>query len=306
MQKLRVVCHGLAFPVLCGTTLVAAACAGDPSALDPGSRDGSPAGTTHVPARLARAQTGQVGYHAMLIGLGPAAPIPSPDWDAAQDWQIPAVVLGGGAPVPVDDPSAAALANLDVLWVETWAYTQMTWDEQWMARQPDLDAAVQNGMVLVVHDDATVWTGLGFRAEALPLPGAVDLIPTQDPFPAPNVIDINIRDGSTQVTSGLIDSSFDLRGEDLVTGRVTPPLFVNASLLPPNAKLILSRTAPDEIVTFCYPHGKGAVIYSTIWLSEYTGDLEGSDYYPADLQNAMTKIYAPNVVRYALAGACKQ
>ena len=123
MQNLRVVCHGLALPVLCGTTLLAAACASDPSAGDPGSRDGSPAGTTHVPARLARAQTGQVGYHAMEIGLGPAVPLPNPDWDAAQDWQIPAVVLGGGAPVPVDDPSAAALASLDVLWVDTWNYT---------------------------------------------------------------------------------------------------------------------------------------------------------------------------------------
>lgn len=306
MQNLPIVRHGLAFSILCGTTLFAAACADAPSAGDPSSRAGSPAGTTSGPRQRARVQTGQVGYHAMLIGLGPAEPIPSPDWDAAQDWQIPAVVLGGGAPVPVDDPSAAALSSLDVLWVDTWSYASMTWDEQWMARQPDLDAAVQNGMVLVVHDDATVWTGFGFHPEALPLPGAVDLIPTQDPFPARNAIDINIRDGSTQVTSGLSDSSFDYRGEDLAGGITTPPLFVNASLLPPDAKLILSRTAPDEIVTFCYPHGKGAVIYSTIWLSEFTGDLEGGDYYPAAVQNAMTKIYAPNVVRYALAGACKQ
>lgn len=306
MQSLRIVSHGLTLSMLCGAALFGAACASDPLARDASGLDRSPAGTTTGPAQRARALTGQVGYHAMLVGLGPAAPLPVPDWDAAQDWQVPAVVLGGGAPVPVDDPSAAALASLDVLWVETWSYASMTWDEQWMARQPDLDAAVQNGMVLVVHDDATVWTGAGFHAEALPLPGAVDLIPTQDPFPGSNAIDINIRDGSTQVTSGLIDSSFDYRGEDVVGSSVTPPLFVNASLLPPNAKLILSRTAPDEIVTFCYPHGKGAVIYSTIWLSEYTGDLEGGDYYPAEIQNAMTKIYAPNVVRYALAGACKQ
>jgi hypothetical protein len=222
----------------------------------------------HAPPATPAAVGGhQVGYYDMTQGVG-------------ADYQIAPITAAGGTPVTVFDPSAANLTGLNVLFVNNedngafgFGYTQ---------RLADIQAAVQNGLVLVIHDR------LVQGANEI-LPGGAGFATTRD---FTEGADINIHDGSTVVTAGLDDTSLD-------GGNFSSHGFTTAESLPANAKLILSATTPDHIVTFCYPFGKGAVIYSSIPLDFY---LLGGGLNPP--QTALATIYAPNVVTYAIAGAC--
>lgn len=107
---------------------------------------------------------------------------------------------------------------------------------------------------------------------------------------------IDILDASTLVTSGpggvIAQTSLD-GGDPSTTG------YALATSLPADSAKILSLTNPNRIATFCYKHGTGAVLYSTIPLAHY---LSGATVRPAAAEQM--KAYAANVVAYALAGAC--
>jgi hypothetical protein len=232
----------------------------------PSHRDATAA--VRAPARAAIvAGAKQVGYYDMFAGEG-------------QSYQLTAIAAAGGTAVNVFDPDAAGLASLNVFWVLN--PDNDRFGSEYLARLASIDAAVQNGMILVIHDRAVT------NAASI-LPGGAAAGIFRD-FAEP--ADINIRDASTAVTAGMTNSSLD-------GGGFSSHGFALANTLPARAKLILSTTTSDHIVTFCYPAGRGAVIYSSIPLDAY---LHGTG---SPLLDAMAA-YASNVVTYALAGACRQ
>lgn len=222
---------------------------------------GGPVGGTRVPG------AGLVGYYDMPAFRG-------------QDYEVPPIQAAGGTAVLVDDPSSAELANLDALFVLN--SSNFDYSLGYTSRLADITAAVQSGMVLVIHDRL--------------VDGAARILPNGSTFSTlPDLsegADINLLDTTTAVTSGLDDSSLDL-------GIGSNRGYALDGTLPITAKRILGATKPSHIVTFCYSLGKGAVIYSTIPLDFY---LSFPDAAPPG--HAFADVYAPNVVRYAMAGAC--
>ena len=211
----------------------------------------------------------QVGYYDMAAFSG-------------QDYEVAPIVAGGGTAINITDPNAAALANLNVFWVHN--PDNGGFGGGYVARLTDIAAAVQTGMVLVIHDRA-----VANAAAILPNGASFGIFRNFD-----EGADVNIRDGSTQVTAGLDNASLD-------GGNFSDHGFASDVTLPAGAKLILSSTSNNRIVTFCYPVGQGSVIYSTIPLDFYLAGFGNSQ--PRD---NLINIYAPNVVKYALAGACNQ
>ena len=210
-----------------------------------------------------------VGYYEMFFGSG-------------QPYEVAPITSGGGIPVTIFDPDATALAGLNTLFVTN--QDNFGFGFGYTARLAEIQAAVQAGMILVIHDRTV--SGI---AGILPGGGAITALRDFT-----ESADINIHDGSTVVTAGLDDTSMD-------NGNSSSHGFTFAASLPAKSKQLLSATTPDHLVTFCYPFGKGAVIYSTIPLDFYLQGL-GND----PPRTALATIYAPNVVRYALAGACAQ
>jgi hypothetical protein len=239
------------------------------SSLDPPPapvEDGLAVAPTHIAG--ARVPGGrQVGHYDMSAQQG-------------QPYEVPPIVAAGGTAVNVLDPDAATLGNLNVLWVDN--PENSFYDGKYVLREPEIAAAVQSGLILVLHDRFVE------DAESN-LPGATGFNIVRD---FTEGADINIRDGSTLVTKDLDNTSLD-------NGTFSSHGFALDVSLPARAKLILTATSNDHIVTFCYPLGRGAVIYSTIPLDFY---LQGFGTDPPGTD--MAKVYAPNVVSYALAGAC--
>jgi hypothetical protein len=264
---------------LCSVTLSVAACAAEPatateraavrgatSLSPPGPADSVPRASDEPVA--ATALTGQVGFYDLFFGSG-------------QTYQIAPILAAGGTPIAIDDPSAAQLAGINVLWAHN--PVNFSYGGEYLSRLADIDTAVQNGMILVLHDRLV-------DGAAAILPGGSGFAIFRD---FTEDADINIRDASTQVTVGLTNTSLD-------NGTSSSHGFALDSSLPTNAKLILTATTPSHIVTFCYPRGKGAVIYSSIPLDFY---LAGGG--PNPPRDAFNNTYAPDVVQYAIAGACK-
>jgi hypothetical protein len=235
----------------------------------------APPGLPVAPPEGAEAPTGDVivpgarlvGYYDMTLGSG-------------QPYEVPPITAATGNPVNIADPTAAALANLNVFWV--FNQNNGGFGTEYLARLADIATAVQNGMILVIHDRSVT-------NAAANLPAGAGLNIVRD---FSEDADVNIRDASTSVTVGLTDASLDF-------GTSSSHGFALDTSMPARSKLILTTTTTSHVVTFCYSVGRGAVIYSTIPLDFY---LQGLGLDPP--QNAMRFTYAPNVVNYALAGAC--
>lgn len=209
----------------------------------------------------------QVGYYDMTAEIG-------------LSYQTSAITAGGGSPVTIDDPSAAELTKLNVFWVNN--PDNLSYDSKYVNRLTDIASAVQKGMILVIHDREVT-----DAAKILPNGGTFSFVRDTE-------ANIDIRDASTVVTTGLDNTSLD-------GGNFSDHGFAVDTSLPAKAKLILSTGTPSQIVTFCYAVGQGAVIYSSIPLDFY---MQGQG--PNPPQANLANIYAPNVVKYALAGACAQ
>lgn len=224
-------------------------------------------------ALAASAQAANVGYYDMFYLGGQGNPN-----------QVASILAAGHTPVLLTDLSAADLAGIDVLYVQN--PSNGSFGGEYIARIPEIEAAVANGMVLIIHDR---YVDL---AETI-LPGGAGFDIVRDFSDDAN---IDILDDTTLVTNGpggVLDNS------SLDGGTSSSHGFAVAGSLPGDGVNILSRTDPEEIVTMCYPFEGGSVVYSTIPL-EYYFDGGG----PNPPRSNFTDIYAPNVVAYGAEGAC--
>jgi|GEM_PF-2146973 hypothetical protein len=207
-----------------------------------------------------------VGYYDMCDGQG------DPN-------QVNSITIAGHTPVNLTDLSSTDLAGVDVIYVQNCSNNM--YGAEYLNRLADIEAAVASGKRLIIHDRFVT------DAETI-LPGGGSFNIVRDFLDSR---DINIRDNTTLVTNGpggtLDDTSLD-GGDHSSHG------YADANSLPLNARLILTRGNPDEIVTFSYPYGAGCVVYSTIPLDFY---LAGSG--PNPPRDNFALIYAPNVVAYA-------
>lgn len=216
-----------------------------------------------VPALMApqTSYAGNVGYYISQYSNSPGT-CTSPE---------SSIVAAGHTAVRITNLDAASLAPLDALIFATcFSY----------AGDPDVDAAVANGMALVI--DTT------FNFNHRLLPGA----------PAFSVNfnckrDNDLAPGSP-IASGaggaLTNSSFDVSGADQycsLTGSVIP------SQLPGSSVPFIVEPSTGQFSSFGYQHGLGriAVSISSFSLGDY---LSSESWYPA------TRIYFSNALTWAL------
>jgi hypothetical protein len=214
----------------------------------------------------ASAFAANVGYYDMSAGQGAAN-------------QVAPITTAGHTAVNIVDLSPAELSGIDVLMVQN--PSNGGYGAEYLGALTDIEAAVNAGMRLVIHDRFVT------DAETiLPDSAGFDIIRdfTDD-------ANIDILDNTTLVTNGpggtLDDSSLD-------GGTSSSHGFAVQGTLPAGSVFILSRTIDEEIVTFSYPFGSGSVLYSSIPLDYY---LNGSGSVAA-----FADIYAVNVVAYAVDG----
>ncbi len=189
--------------------------------------------------------------------------------------QIQPIATAELAPEDVGDLDAADLSRFDILFVQN-PETDF-YPATYANNLNKISEFVSQGGILVFHDR---------HVET-----AADVLPGFPGFFARDFNDdqsIEIVDATTAVTNGpggvLTNTSLD-------GGNSSSHGFADATTLPAGARPILSRTVPDEVVTFSYPFGQGHVIYSTIPLDFYLP--------PDSNPGAFREIYAPNVLAYA-------
>lgn len=204
---------------------------------------------------------GDVGYYDMSAGQG------------IMPQQSDPIANAGCSPVQIFDLSAAELASIDILVVQN--PDNGGYGAEYLSQLATIETAVNNGLILIIHDRyLTDAAGI--------LPGGGGIAAVRDFLDDANV---DIVDNTTPVTVGLDDSSLD-------GGNSSSHGYVDATTLPAGALNILSRTITNESVLFSYPHGSGAVMYSSIPLDFY---LDGDGNNPPR-DNMIT--YAANVVSY--------
>jgi len=154
---------------------------------------------------------------------------------------------------------------------------------------PAIEAAVNNGLVLVFADRRVT-------EAAANIPGASLITFVRDPVvgggegPLGPSADINIFDNSTLVTFG---PGGTVTNTNLDDGNFSNHGFAARATLPAGSRTILVRTSDAEAVTFSYPLGLGAVVYTTVPLDAY---LAGGIFGPPSA--AFKNIYGPNLIAY--------
>ncbi len=206
----------------------------------------------------------KVGYYDMRIGQGNSS-------------QVSAILTAGELPVLLSTLTAGELLGVEIILVQN--PNNGGFGAEYLSRRPEIQAAVNSGKVLIIHDRAVA-------GAAGILPGGGGITTVRD-FAADTNIDV--LDGTTLVTnghSGMVDN-FTLDG-----GYSSNHGFVEGATLPPGAKKILTTGDSNRVVTAAYPYGAGWVIYSTIPLDFY---LFGG----SPIADRFSNIYAPNVIAYA-------
>ena len=206
----------------------------------------------------------RVGYYDMTLGQGVAA-------------QVAPISTAGQTPVLISQLTATELATLDILMVQN--PENGSYGAEYLARLTDIQNAVSNGMILMIHDRYVS------NARTI-LPGGASFSIIRA-FSGENAsIDVLKTDSVLANGPAGIITNTNLDGGDSSNHGYA----IQASL-PANAELLLSTNIANHIVTFSYPFGKGGVVYSTIPLDFY---LAGSGSVAA-----FRTIYAPNAVAYA-------
>ncbi|TVP44805.1 MAG: hypothetical protein EA350_10760 [Gemmatimonadales bacterium] len=186
--------------------------------------------------------------------------------------QVWPIEIAGGVPVHLTSLSSAATAEIRVLFVDNPNNFEVS--TNFTQYSADIEAFVRGGGVLVFHD-RHVGGAAGY------IPGAAKIDFMRDPR-----VVINVLDGGTVVTTGpggiLPETIAGDQGSSYHG-------WADLASLPAGARSILSTIRPAEAVTFSYPLGAGHVVYSSIPLDFYI-----------DVHTPFAKIYAPNVVAYAL------
>ncbi len=203
-----------------------------------------------------------IGYYDMDQGQGNTAA------------QEPAIIDAGHTPLQIVDLSPAELSSIDVLWVlnpDNGGY-----GAEYLGAVGDIETAVAGGLVLMIHDRYVE------DAETI-LPGGASFDVIRD---FTDDAEIEVLDDTTPLTSGpggtIDDTTLD-------GGNSSSHGYAVVGSLPAGATFLFSRSNPDEIVDFSYPHVDGAVFYSSIPLDFYLG---GGG--PFDV------IYARNAVAYSV------
>ncbi len=200
-----------------------------------------------------------------------------------QAFQVPPIVAAGGTPVLLTNVSAAELGGINVLLADNRSNDEF--GAEWVANVAAIDAAIQAGMTLVVHD-------FYVTSAASDIPGAGGITFTRT-FTNHDIIDINIASIVSNGPAGILDDT------SLDGGNSSSHGFATIATLPPGSTCYLIRDGfPDHCVAFSYPYGSGVVYYSSIPLAFY---LEGSGTNPP--RDNFTTVYAPNVIAGAINGS---
>ncbi len=207
-----------------------------------------------------------VGYYDMSAGSGVAS-------------QVPPIIAAGHTDVSMNDLTTADLAAIDILFVQN--SSNGSYGAEYLSHVADINNWVYSGGILVLHDRFVD------DAETI-LPGGAGFNIIRN---FSNSAAIDILDNTTLVTNG---PGGILNNTSLDGGNSSSHGFAVIGSLPGNGTFILSRPNPAEIVTFSYPEGAGAVIYSSIPLDFY---LRGGGNNPP--RDNINNIYAPNILAYA-------
>lgn len=197
-----------------------------------------------------------VGYYEMCSGAG--------DADSAT-----VITQAGHTPVNVSTPNATTLAGLDVFWVTN--CDNDGYGAEYLANVAAINTAVQNGLILVVHDRYV-------SGASTILPGVIGVRDFEDDA----AIDFPVNSPILTGPGGTLTNA------SLDGGNSSSHGYVATGTMPANSQTLAHQTSSSRAVTFRYPWGSGDVIYSTIPLDHYLGG--GS---------AFATVYAANVVAYA-------
>lgn len=208
-----------------------------------------------------------VGYYEMCDGQGATR-------------QVTPITTAGHTAVNLTDLTTADLAGVDVIFVNN--CDNFLYGAEYLSRLADIEAAVAAGKVLMIHD-RYVTDG------ELILPGGESFDVVREEFVGQQ--EIEVADGSTVMTNG---PGGTIGATTLDGGCLSSHGFTVAGTLPGDARVILTRNDPGQVVTFAYGFGAGAVIYSSIPLDFYLGT---STCGPSV---AMRNIYAVNAIAYAV------
>ena len=185
-----------------------------------------------------------VGYYSMTNGQGIVS-------------QVDEITNNGDIAVNVTVPNTAQLASLDSLYVVN--PSNGNFGAEYMANLPDIAAAVNGGMNLIIFDRYVT------NAQTI-LPGGSGITSLRN---FASATDVNVAAGApTAFTNGpngvIDDTTFD-------GGNYSNHGYVELSSLPPGATPLLTTSDPTHIVAFTYPVGAGNVFYSTMPIDYYTG-----------------------------------
>ena len=185
-----------------------------------------------------------VGSYSMTNGQGIAS-------------QVDEITNNGDIAVNVTVPNTAQLASLDSLYVVN--PSNGNFGAEYMANLPDIAAAVNGGMNLIIFDRYVT------NAQTI-LPGGSGITSLRN---FASATDVNVAAGApTAFTNGpngvIDDTTFD-------GGNYSNHGYVELSSLPPGGTPLLTTSDPTHIVAFTYPVGAGNVFYSTMPIDYYTG-----------------------------------
>lgn len=207
--------------------------------------------------------TGTVGYYEIASG------------NPENNLDDPIVNVGLEA-IPVYALSQNELDSIGILFITNESNDH--YGAEFLNAQSRIDAFVQNGGILILHDrfvedaESVLPGGAGIDIDRLFNPG------TQ----------IEIVDDYGPIANGpggqINDASLD-------GGNYSDHCHADRDTLPEGAIVLLTTNNPDEVVTFAYQYGSGWVIYSTIPLDFY---LDGSGWPAGNM-----RIYAENLLAWA-------
>ena len=203
----------------------------------------------------------------------------------SEDWSLPAIAAAGQTPKMLTDLTSADLAGVDVLFVTNCSI--FTHFDEFKNRLPDIYAAIQNGMVFVIHDRevdlaATILPGLGKQISFVWNPST----------------DTQVRDDTTLVTHGPAGTVTDT---NLDGGHAASHGYADTTTFPVGVSNILSQTEPNHSILLSYPYGRGYVVYSSIPLDYFLRFVPYCSKFVEPVRSAClgtAYVYAPNVIAY--------
>jgi hypothetical protein len=195
------------------------------------------------------------------------------DLGAGNPNQLAPITAAGQIAIDVTVPDAGTLAGCDVFFVLSEFSSPSA---EWTANQAAIEAAIRAGMVMVFHD-----RGVSSAPTYVPGLGSATCTLSYG-------YDIDVAHKGTSITHGPGGFVDDVA---LDGGTSSDHGYCDPATLPARSDVVLTRTNPDEPVTFSYRLDSGAVVYSTIPLGYY---LVGASPF------AFRDVYAPNVVQYGV------